>query len=95
MGHPYSDFVRKMGPLLSWHWDMDAFFVGGLTGEVVAGVGVAGYADAGIIVEHALNAAGGVGGAVGHRHLARVEREAQQNPAFWNALAGSAVVSGL
>ncbi len=25
----------------------------------------------------------------------RVEREAQQNPAFWNALAGSVVVNGL
>ena len=56
---------------------MDSLFAGCLLGEVVAGVGVAGYADTGIVVEHALNAAGGVGGAVGHRHLSGQTRSVE------------------
>ncbi len=55
---------------------MDAFFFGGLLGQFVAGVGVAGYAYAGVVVEDAGDFAGGHLGSVGDGDLAGVERVA-------------------
>src|SRR5215472_2158740 len=63
------------------HWDVYAFFAGGLLRQFIAGVSVPGYADAGIVVEDAGDLACGEIGPVGHRDLAGVEREAHAHAA--------------
>src|ERR1041385_7328534 len=48
---------------------------------IVAGVGMPDHAHAGVRSQHALQAAGGARGAVGHHHHAGVQRVADAHPA--------------
>src|SRR5579859_457316 len=73
---PMLTMAVVLGTLLPRHRDVDAFFFGGLLGCFVAGVGVAGYTYAGVVVENAGDFARSEIGAVGYCDLAGVERVA-------------------
>src|SRR5699024_9532065 len=60
---------------------VDAVFAGEIPGFLIAGVGVADDAHAGVAGEHALQAPGGLVGAVGHDDLAGVQAIAHADPA--------------
>src|SRR5579883_1714605 len=82
---------NSLGIFSSEHGDLELLGAGGLDGQLVAGVGVARHAEGRVVGEHALQAPVHHLGAVGHGHLAGMQRVAHADaPAVMEAHPGRA-----